>query len=48
MLANRIGEVHAIPYEELAIDLHFVCLKRRDQDPVMQAVINHVNKVWDK
>jgi len=46
-LANRIGEVHALPFEELAIDLHFVCLKRRDQDPVMKAVIDHVQRVWD-
>ena len=38
--ANRIGKVHAVPFEELSIDLHFVCLKRRDQDPVMQAVID--------
>ena len=44
---NRIGqEVHAIPFEGLAIDLNFVCLQRRDQDPVMQAVIDHVTKVW--
>ena len=45
-LANRIGKVHAIPFDGLAIDLHFVCLKRRDQDPVMRAVIDHVQKVW--
>lgn len=45
--ANRIGVVHAVPFEELVIDLHFVCLKRRDQDPVMRAVIDHVKKVWD-
>ncbi|MGL1863593.1 MAG: LysR family transcriptional regulator [Pseudodesulfovibrio sp.] len=44
--ANRIGVVHAIPFEELSIELHFVCLKRRDQDPVMRAVIDHVIKVW--
>ncbi|ADU64292.1 MAG: LysR family transcriptional regulator [Pseudodesulfovibrio sp.] len=44
--ANRIGVVHAVPFEELSIDLHFVCLKRRDQDPVMRAVIDHVRKVW--
>ncbi len=44
--ANRIGIVHAIPFEELSIELHFVCLKRRDQDPVMRAVIDHVIKVW--
>ena len=44
--ANRIGIVHAIPFEELSIELHFVCLKRRDQDPVMRAVIDHVTKVW--
>lgn len=44
--ANRIGVVHAVPFEELSIDLHFVCLKRRDQDPVMRAVIDHVKKVW--
>ncbi|WP_319469358.1 LysR family transcriptional regulator [uncultured Pseudodesulfovibrio sp.] len=44
--ANRIGTVHAVPFEELSIDLHFVCLKRRDQDPVMQAVIDHVKKAW--
>ncbi len=44
--ANRIGKVHAVPFEELSIDLNFVCLKRRDQDPVMQAVIDHVSKVW--
>jgi len=46
-LANRIGEVHALPFEELTIDLHFVCLKRRDQDPVMRAVIDHVQKIWE-
>ncbi|MBC17480.1 MAG: LysR family transcriptional regulator [Desulfovibrio sp.] len=45
-LANRIGKVHAMPFDQLAIDLHFVCLQRRDQDPVMQAVINHVVKLW--
>lgn len=46
--ANRIGqEVHAIPFDELCIDLNFVYLKRRDQDPVMQAVIDHVKKVWE-
>ncbi|WP_419786238.1 LysR family transcriptional regulator [Pseudodesulfovibrio sp.] len=45
--ANRIGLVHAMPFEELSIDLHFVCLKRRDQDPVMRAVIEHVRKVWE-
>jgi DNA-binding transcriptional LysR family regulator len=45
-MANRIGKVHAMPFDELAIDLHFVCLARRDQDPVMQAVIDHVVKVW--
>lgn len=45
--ANRIGEVHAIPFEGLSIDLNFVCLKRRDQDPVMQAVIDHVKRSWD-
>lgn len=45
--ANRIGTVHAVPYEELSIDLNFVYLKRSDQDPVMQAVIDHVKKVWD-
>ncbi|WP_285906128.1 LysR family transcriptional regulator [Pseudodesulfovibrio pelocollis] len=44
--ANRIGVVHAVPFEGLTIDLHFVCLKRRDQDPVMHAVIDHVRKVW--
>ena len=46
--ANRIGVVHAIPFDELVIDLHFVCLRRRDQDPVMGAVIDHVKKVWGK
>ncbi|WP_247648442.1 LysR family transcriptional regulator [Pseudodesulfovibrio sp. zrk46] len=46
-LANRIGLVHALPFEELNIDLHFVCLVRRDQDPVMRAVIDHVRKVWE-
>lgn len=45
-MANRIGLVHAMPFDELTIDLHFVCLARRDQDPVMQAVINHVLQVW--
>ncbi|MUM77561.1 LysR family transcriptional regulator [Pseudodesulfovibrio sp. F-1] len=45
--ANRIGVVHAVPFDELTIDLHFVCLRRRDQDPVMRAVIDHVRKVWD-
>lgn len=45
--ANRIGQkVHAVPFEELTIDLNFVCLKRQDQDPVMQAVIAHVLEVW--
>lgn len=44
--ANRIGVVHAMPFEELTIDLHFVCLTRRDQDPVMRAVIDHVSEVW--
>lgn len=46
-LANRFGNVHAMAFDELDIDLNFVCLKRRDQDPVMQAVIDHVKKVWD-
>lgn len=45
--ANRIGKVHGVAFDELSIDLHFVCLLRRDQDPVMQAVIEHVRKVWD-
>jgi len=45
-MANRIGTVHAMPFDELTIDLHFVCLVRRDQDPVMQAVIDHVLQVW--
>jgi DNA-binding transcriptional LysR family regulator len=45
--ANRIGVVHAVPFEELTIDLHFVCLKRRDQDPVMRAVIDNVRNIWD-
>ena len=45
--ANRIGVVHAVPFKELSIDLHFVYLKRRDQDPVMRAVIEHVKKVWE-
>jgi len=45
--ANRIGLVHAVPFKGLTIDLHFVCLKRRDQDPVMRAVIEHVKKVWN-
>lgn len=46
--ANRIGQkVHAIPFDELSIDLNFVCLKRRDQDPVMRAVIDHVKNVWE-
>jgi len=46
--ANRIGQkVHAVPFDELSIDLHFVCLQRRDQDPVMRAVIEHVKKVWE-
>lgn len=46
--ANRIGqEVHAMTFEELSIDLNFVCPKRRDQDPVMQAVIGHVKQCWD-
>lgn len=44
--ANRIGTVHAVPFDELSIELNFVCLKRRDQDPVMQAVITHVQDVW--
>lgn len=45
-MANRIGVVHAMPFDELTIDLYFVCLARRDQDPVMQAVIDHVLQVW--
>lgn len=45
--ANRIGKVHALPFEGLAIDLHFICLKRRDQDPVMAEVIRHVKQVWE-
>lgn len=46
--ANRIGEqVHAIPFDELTIGLNFVYLKRRDQDPVMQAVIEQVKAVWE-
>nr|WP_287411603.1 LysR family transcriptional regulator [Pseudodesulfovibrio sp.] len=46
--ANRIGQtVHSIPFDELFIDVRFVWLKRRDQDPVMQAVIDHVKKSWD-
>ena len=45
--ANRIGQtVHVMEFDELSIDLNFVCLKRRDQDPVMRAVIDHVKKVW--
>lgn len=45
--ANRIGqEVHVIAFDELSIELNFVYLNRRDQDPVMQAVIDHVKKVW--
>lgn len=45
--ANRIGQkVHAIPFEELTIDVNFVCLQRRDQDPVMKAVIDHVRDIW--
>lgn len=48
MLANRIGEVHAVPFEELDIDLHFVCLARKEQDPVMKAVIDHVKGVWSE
>ncbi|BCS89047.1 LysR family transcriptional regulator [Pseudodesulfovibrio sediminis] len=45
--ANRIGNpVHAIAFDDLSIGLSFVYLKRRDQDPVMQAVIEHVKKVW--
>ena len=46
--ANRFGQtVHAMSFDELTIDLRFVCLKRRDQDPVMQAVIDHVKRVWN-
>lgn len=46
--ANRIGQtVHALEFDELSIELNFVCLKRRDQDPVMRAVIEHVKKVWN-
>lgn len=45
--ANRIGVVHAMPLGDLSIDLHFVCRKRSDQDPVMGAVIDHVKKVWE-
>lgn len=44
--ANRIGKVHGVPFEQLAIDLYFVCLERRDQDPVMRAVIDQVKQVW--
>ena len=36
--ANRIGQtVHVMEFDELSIELNFVCLKRRDQDPVMRA-----------
>ncbi|NDV18217.1 LysR family transcriptional regulator [Pseudodesulfovibrio sp. JC047] len=46
--ASRIGQpVHAMAFDELFIDARFVYLKRRDQDPVMQAVIHHVTSVWD-
>ncbi|MBG0790613.1 MAG: LysR family transcriptional regulator [Desulfovibrionaceae bacterium] len=45
--ANRIGrKVHVMAFDELSIDLNFVCLKRRDQDPVMRAVIEHVKRAW--
>lgn len=45
--ANRIGQpVHVMAFDELSIELNFVYLKRRDQDPVMRAVIDHVKKVW--
>ena len=45
--ANRIGQkVHVMEFDELSIELNFVYLKRRDQDPVMRAVIEHVKKVW--
>lgn len=47
--ASRIGQaVHTLAFDELSIDLKFVCLKRRDQDPVMQAVIEHVKRVWKR
>lgn len=45
--ANRIGIVHGVSFEGLSIELNFICRKRRDQDPVMKAVIDHVKKVWD-
>jgi len=46
--ANRIGRpVHALPFSDLSIELNFVCLKRRDQDPVMRAVIDHVKQAWE-
>lgn len=46
--ANSIGQpVHGMEFDDLSIDLNFVWLKRRDQDPVMQAVIEHVKSVWD-
>jgi len=46
--ANRIGQpVHVMEFAELSTELSFICLKRRDQDPVMRAVIDHVKKVWE-
>ena len=44
--ANRIGRVHAAPYDELSIDLNFVLRRGRDQDPVMAAVMRHVTDAW--
>ncbi|MGE4298880.1 MAG: LysR family transcriptional regulator [Desulfovibrionaceae bacterium] len=45
--ASRIGRpVHAVPFDGLCIELYFVLLKRREQDPVMRAVLNQVRSVW--
>lgn len=46
---NRIGgqKVHAVPLDGMDMDLYFATLKRRDQDPIMRAVIHQVQKVWE-
>lgn len=45
--ANRIGlPVHKLAFDELTIQTNFVYLRRHDQDPVMRAVIDHVERVW--
>ncbi|WP_243544074.1 LysR family transcriptional regulator [Pseudodesulfovibrio tunisiensis] len=45
--ASRIGRpVHCVPFDGLTIDLFFIFQRNRDQDPVMSAVLNQVQKVW--